>query len=253
MTFVLTYPPKGRGAFPDTGIGGTLNVTGTAPGRYYRAPANAKVKMPGTTGALAVKIGSPCSINDYAVYWAVKSIQKIVGADVDGRFGPMTGGSVTNYQRKHVLTADGVVGPVTSRVLFKPLVEAAALAEDVHHADLLFPLTMGHLNAESKCDAGAVGWADPYDIGIGQINAPSHPDVSTDTKLNVATAIPWMVHFIDRNLKVMDYVLDDAIVAYNLGISGASAWIAAGRPDKWGSGAMNVRLYIDMVKKGMDL
>lgn len=251
MSFVLTYPAKGRGAFPNNGIGGTLNGAGTAPGPYYRAPVNPKVKMPGSTGALAVKINAPCSINDYAVYWAVKSIQKVVGADVDGRFGDMTGGSVKNYQRKNNLDPDGVVGPLTSKSLFKPLARAAAATEDIHHADVLFPLTMGTLAAESKCDAGAVGWSDPYDIGIGQISGPAHPDVSVDTKLNAATAIPWMVHFIDRNLKVMYYDLDAAIVAYNLGVSGANAWLAAGRPDTWGSGALNIRFYIDMVKKGM--
>ena len=44
-------------------------------------------------------------------------VQKKTGADPDGVFGPITRGHVVNFQSHHGLTADGIVGPVTARVL----------------------------------------------------------------------------------------------------------------------------------------
>lgn len=43
----------------------------------------------------------------------VARVQRIVGATVDGVFGPRTEGKVIAWQRKHELVADGVVGPKT--------------------------------------------------------------------------------------------------------------------------------------------
>ena len=45
---------------------------------------------------------------------AVKKVQQIVGATVDGQFGPKTDAAVRAYQEKHGLFIDGVVGPVTA-------------------------------------------------------------------------------------------------------------------------------------------
>lgn len=44
-------------------------------------------------------------------------VQKKTGADPDGVFGPITREHVVNFQTHHSLTADGIVGPVTARVL----------------------------------------------------------------------------------------------------------------------------------------
>ena len=44
-------------------------------------------------------------------------VQKKTGADPDGAFGPITRGRVLNFQTHHGLTADGIVGPITARVL----------------------------------------------------------------------------------------------------------------------------------------
>ena len=45
---------------------------------------------------------------------AVKKVQQIVGATVDGQFGPKTDAAVRAYQEKHGLFIDGIVGPKTA-------------------------------------------------------------------------------------------------------------------------------------------
>jgi Putative peptidoglycan binding domain len=47
----------------------------------------------------------------------VSVVQKKTGADPDGVFGPVTREHVVNFQTHHGLTADGIVGPITARVL----------------------------------------------------------------------------------------------------------------------------------------
>lgn len=49
---------------------------------------------------------------------AVKLVQAVVGATVDGDFGPATERRVKEYQTKQGLLADGVVGPVTWKRMF---------------------------------------------------------------------------------------------------------------------------------------
>jgi hypothetical protein len=53
---------------------------------------------------------------------AVKILQIILGdLEVDGSFGPATQAATLAFQKKHGLTADGVVGPKTWRALFDTL------------------------------------------------------------------------------------------------------------------------------------
>jgi peptidoglycan hydrolase-like protein with peptidoglycan-binding domain len=47
----------------------------------------------------------------------VTVVQKKTGAAPDGVFGPLTQAHVVNFQSHHGLTADGIVGPQTARVL----------------------------------------------------------------------------------------------------------------------------------------
>ena len=47
----------------------------------------------------------------------VTVVQKKTGAAPDGVFGPVTQAHVVNFQSHHGLTADGIVGPQTARVL----------------------------------------------------------------------------------------------------------------------------------------
>lgn len=55
--------------------------------------------------------GTPVKLGSQGV--AVKLVQAMVGATVDGDFGPATERRVKEYQTKNGLTADGVVGRIT--------------------------------------------------------------------------------------------------------------------------------------------
>lgn len=43
----------------------------------------------------------------------IKPVQRVVGVEDDGSFGPLTETAIKTWQSKHFLTADGIVGPAT--------------------------------------------------------------------------------------------------------------------------------------------
>jgi peptidoglycan hydrolase-like protein with peptidoglycan-binding domain len=61
------------------------------------------------------KIGTPLRISSLGE--DVKCLQSIIGAKVDGRFGPLTKASVVAWQLAHGLSPDGIVGPKTREIL----------------------------------------------------------------------------------------------------------------------------------------
>jgi lysozyme family protein len=67
--------------------------------------------------ALACALLAPAATADAAKVRhrgpAVRLVQRLVGAPVDGVYGPHTARLVKQFQRAHGLTADGVVGPAT--------------------------------------------------------------------------------------------------------------------------------------------
>lgn len=247
MTFAITYPAKGRGSF-DTGaiLGGTLNASGVVAGPFYRAPASGSVmKMPGATARNATRAGTPCSINDYAVFKAVMSMQSAFSVETDGVFGNDTMAGAKRFQESKGLTQDGIVGKDTSKAILLPLIIAAAIRQDSAHADMLRRVSVGTVAWESGFDLGAVGILTPDDLGPGQINDVH--GLSEDFRLNPYRAVPWLVEFIDINIRALGYDLDGGIAAYNLGVTGAKKWVAAGRPQKWGS--TDVWAYIANIKR----
>lgn len=250
MTFKITYPTKGRGAWPSSGTGGTINFAGTKPGSYYRAPApGSGLEMIGLKGARAVKNGTSVSINDYATYKAVQAYQEFFDATPDGIWGPKTDLSVKAWQKKNGLVADGVLGPKTSKAIFKSMAEKAATSVNPAHPELK-KMVIGHISYESGWDAGAVGGLTPADLGLGQINGPAHPDMSEDERLDPEQAILWVARFVNSNLVAFNYSVRDAVAAYNLGQGGARSWIKAGRPDSFVNSAgrtVEVKRYIDNV------
>ncbi|RJF81642.1 hypothetical protein D3877_16060 [Azospirillum cavernae] len=50
----------------------------------------------------------------------VRAIQRVVGAQVGGVYGPATKAAVARWQTAHGLVADGLVGPVTARAMGLP-------------------------------------------------------------------------------------------------------------------------------------
>ena len=250
MAFYLVQPQTGRGSFATgTKIGGTLDTTGLLPGSYYRAPADKSVKMPGLIGALAVRNGTECSMNTYAVHRAVYHLQETGEFGtlvIDGILGPNSDTGIRAYQRRKGLKVDGVIGPKTCKALFEPLVRKAAQAKPLLHRDLIYRNAMGTMYVESGFDLGTVGETTPDDIGIAQINGRAHPDMSVNQRFDPKIAISYMVDLIEKNLIAMKFDEDLSIIAYNLGPTGAYAWNSEGRPE-WFRGT-NTWKYISDVK-----
>lgn len=248
MVFSLTYPTTGRGSFTTNAqLGGTLNVKGDGPGPYYRAPASPSVRMPGLTGALALRNATACSINDYAVHMACKALQAKVGTDPDGILGPNSDKLIKAYQVGRSLVADGVIGPMTCKLMFDPLIEAAVLALDRHHGAAMMWMSKGHMWVESGYDPGAVGVTTPQDLGPG-LNGEHNPDMSADFRLTPATAIPAMVKIVDGNIFALKFDFDAAVLAYNIGRGGATSWKRAGKPARFMG--VDTYAYINKVKAG---
>jgi soluble lytic murein transglycosylase-like protein len=169
--------------------------------------------------------------------FAIKQELAYNGYTADGKvvltmpsFGKYAVLAVKQFQAAHSLTVDGVVGPATARVLFR---KRAFEVEDAKHIPdhLLARL----LNLESNDDPVAQGVVDPNDEGIGQVNLPSHPDVSLAQAHDPAFVIPWAGSYL-RGLYTAtggtDW--DGALAAYNLGTSLAKQWLAAGKPTSGG-------------------
>lgn len=228
----LTYPTTGRGAWNTHGVGGTLNSDGTAAGQYFRAPAEGShMAMAGFVGYKLVAAGAPVSVDYYAVFCAVQGIQREVGAAVDGLFGDETATRLKTWQAERRLTADGVFGPVTAEAMFRPL--AVQIAKTASSSSLVARLVPAHVEVESNWDPAAVGVSTPQDLGLGQINGPSHLNLSAADRLNPRLALSSVAQIVLADAEGMHWVEGDSIAAYNLGIGGARSWVAAGRPAVW--------------------
>lgn len=251
MSARITYPDRGRGPFPANGAGGTLSADGTKPGRYYTVNKGDQ-KMIGLVAFRADRDGAAVSINDYATWRGTAGIQRALGVAPDGLLGPKTVAALVSWQRNHGLTPDGVAGPATLKRMFVPVARKAAHAVNSKY-DVLPDLVVGHVGYESGWDVGAVGSITPVDLGLGQINGPSHPDLTVNMRLDPDAALGFVAALVDANLDAFTGHVRDAVAAYNLGVGGAKSWIAAGRPDVWTRTANGrtvttyVRRYIDRV------
>lgn len=263
MTFGITYPEKGRGAWPAAGTGGTLSADGKAYGRYYRKQFSKPgyknpVLTPGRVAYNAVLNDTLVSIDHYAVYKAIQSVQRWIGTPVTGLFDVHTRDAVKEWQTEKGLKADGIFGPATARQLVEPVILSQAKVIDPNH-EILGQVAVGFCAWESGFDFGAVGGATPEDLGLFQINGPSHPSMSVDQRLTILPSIQYGLGLIRSNLAEFEYDLDAGIAAYNLGKQGAKNWIADGRPDVWVrtvdgvEKTTDVRRYINAIKKGAGL
>jgi peptidoglycan hydrolase-like protein with peptidoglycan-binding domain len=245
------------------GTGGTLSADGKAYGRYYRKQFAKKgftnpVLTPGRVGYNAVLLEQPVSIDYYAVFKAVQGFQRWMGTPATGLFDRTTRDAVKVWQGEQGLVQDGIFGPATARKLFEPVILSEAKKLDPEHATL-GAITVGHCNWESGWDPGAVGGVSPQDLGLFQINGPSHPEMSVDQRLTPLPSIKWAVNFVRGNLAEFDYDTDAGIAAYNLGKGGTRNCIKDGRPDIWTrtvdgkESTTEVRRYINEIKKGAGL
>lgn len=225
---------------------------------YYRLPAD---------GASVSQVGSnidETDLNQRAVKGAVKAYQSALNRRlgtkllVDGILGPVTSRTITDFQKESGEYVDGVLGPKTSRSLLLPDLEKTVRNYRTAypgHNEITSVIVSGVINSESGWDAGAVGAVDNNDLGLAQINGPAHTQYNEASRLNPLVAFPFVFNYLRESLDYVSIVtIDDAIASYNLGVGGATKWIAAGRPDIYKptptSAPRNVRDYINKIKAG---
>ncbi len=99
-------------------------------------------------------------------------------------FGDAVANRLKEFQASKGLQVDGQAGQVTLTELFRKRV---VLTEKK------FELTTGALGKKLKLESGydpiAIGYVDPLDTGIAQINLGAHPDVTKDEAFDPEFAI----------------------------------------------------------------
>lgn len=242
---------NGRGAWPVSGLGGTKKYKDkTRPGPYYFVGSG-----------YDIDVDDP---NQYAVKGAVKAYQNALNREflpddkhltVDGLFGEKTSAVVFAYQEKHAAqtgTPWGGIGPDTSRTLLLPLLKR--VHRNRAESDTPLNICSGTIRHESNWDAGAVGYIDPRDVGLAQINAQAHPEWSVDERLTPLLSYRFVVDRYNADIDYFKGNVRDAVAAYNLGRGGANRWISQGRPDWYtpqgSTTARNVKAYIDSIFEG---
>lgn len=149
---------------------------------------------------------------------------------------------VRAFQKAHGLSVDGQVGPHTGAALF-----ARRFADFEQQYGIPNHLVCRVTHLESACDPGAVGVVDPADLGIVQINMRAHPDVSREHAFEPEFALDYLAHTLSRAFSSL-HDWDGAVASWNIGGGGASAWVAAGKPD-----SLFESWYVDPAGKPIDL
>jgi hypothetical protein len=130
------------------------------------------------------------------------------------------------FQKANGLSADGEIGPITARVLFRKRTKLWESKLNIPN-DYLAKL----LQVESEHDPVAQGVTDPNDEGMAQINLPSHPSITQEQAWSPAFAIQWAGgYLIGLFTATGGSDWDCALAAYNVGTSLADQWCAAGKP-----------------------
>ena len=161
-------------------------------------------------------------------------------------FGAAARDNTKLFQESVGLKADGVIGPTTARKLFKKRIWDASHKHD-------FPALMlcKQLNLESGFDPAAVGYVDPRDRGLAQINSYWHPDVSDAEAFDPAYSIFWAANYLSENIKALKNV-DAGLAAHNVGRFYARQWLEAGRPAQ-GLYTVEGRDYAAIITKYLSL
>lgn len=114
LKWIAAYNDKGAGMECDVW---QHSSSFTVPGVNGRCDVNTsytdKIRKPYTYPGHLIKLQKPFMTGE-----DVKLIQKQVGSNQDGIFGPDTEAAVKSFQKKHGLKIDGIVGPNTWEKLF---------------------------------------------------------------------------------------------------------------------------------------
>jgi Transglycosylase SLT domain len=129
------------------------------------------------------------------------------------------------FQAEEGLQADGVIGRVTARHLFR-VYDAAT--EDKYG----IPDELVGRQSHAESDNDPVARSSTGDEGRGQINPPSHPQVTLAQMWTPAFASNFTGSYLHGSYIYVGGDWDGAIAAYNVGGQLAKEWVAAERrPD----------------------
>lgn len=167
-------------------------------------------------------------------------------------FGEAMENRTKEFQTSVGINADGQIGQKTATELFRKRV---SFVEGVYG---LSEGTLGkQLLLESAYDPVALGFSDPADHGIAQINLRIHNDVTVEQAYDPTFALDWAAKYIrssyDQIATTAD-VMKAARAAYNVGDFYAAEWMKADFPSSgrledgidWYARAYN---YIQLVNK----
>lgn len=151
--------------------------------------------------------------------------------------------AIKEFQKLKGLTADGVVGPNTARVLFKKRALAVENKYDIPNNWVCKLKTL-----ESANDPGAVGSVDPDDHGLVQINLRFHPDFSLQEAIDAELSLNYAGQTLhDRYISIGDW--EGAVVSWNTGAYWATRWVRDGKPATGNDYYVRATNYITNVKK----
>jgi peptidoglycan hydrolase-like protein with peptidoglycan-binding domain len=149
--------------------------------------------------------------------------------DVDLLFyGEAVANSVKDFQKAKGLVADGECGQVTLRELFRERILGAEIGRGLPAGALGRKIAL-----ESAFDPVAVGFSDPADKGIAQINTRIHSILDRDA-FNAVFSIHWAADYIWSQKKEIERRANTwkaARAAYNVGNYYATEWMLAGFPE----------------------
>ena len=170
--------------------------------------------------------GTPKAYGLMALKVELKHLGYASDVQLNYQFGKAMDAAVKKFQADKGLIADGVVGPHTTRELFRSRIYEQEAAYDIPNH-----LTYRQTSLESAFDPGA--FADHaengVDRGLNQINSKAHPEVSNDQAYAPSFSIEWAASYL-KSLIINVGDVDAGLAAYNIGTFYAKKWKAAGEP-----------------------
>lgn len=151
------------------------------------------------------------------------------GITNDPLFGNYARDNTVAFQKSVGITADGQLGPVTARYLFR---------KRAHSIETKYSIPQDLLNKqkslESWNDPAAIGVVDPHDMGLMQIHLPYFPNTSVAEAIDPGYSIPWAGQKLSKDYVNVGRDWDGALAAYNIGLFYATQWVKAGKPASGG-------------------
>jgi len=138
------------------------------------------------------KLSDNPSYDDLRKNWAIQSIQRELsfnGIDpgpINGIYNFNTYLAVRQFQKARGLKRDGQCGLYTLKSLFATRFEETGAENRVPPKILC-----GLAYQESGFDPGAVGFVNPHDRGMYQINSEAHPSVEDEAAFNAQFSVEW--------------------------------------------------------------